>query len=106
MMDVLRILIAPLAWLAAFSAVYGLQAILCAAPPEGTLAGISMSRVLLGLAFAAALALQGVLLAVLLSRRFGARGGFVRTVSITGGIVGLVATLWTFFPVLALPLCR
>jgi len=60
----------------------------------------------IGLAFAAALALQGVLLAVLLSRRVGSRGGFVRTVSITGGIVGLVATLWTFFPVLALPLCR
>lgn len=106
MMDLLRILVAPLAWLAAFSAVYGMQAILCATPPEGTVAGLPMSRFLLVLAFAAALLMQVALLVLLLSRRFGANRGFVRTVSIGGGLVGVVATVWTLFPVLALPLCR
>jgi len=105
-MDLLRILVAPLAWLAAFSAIYGLQAVLCAAPPEGMVAGVSMSRVMLVLAFAAALLVQAVLLVLLLSRRFGAKRGFVRTVSIGGGLVGLAATVWTLFPILALPLCR
>ena len=106
MMDLLRILVAPLAWLAAFSAIYGLQAVLCAAPPEGMVAGVSMPRVVLVLAFAAALLVQAGLLVLLLSRRFGANRGFVRTVSIGGGLVGLAATVWTLFPILALPLCR
>ena len=106
MMDLLRILVAPVVWLAAFSAVYGLQGVLCAAPPEGTVAGLPMARVLLALSFAAALLVQVALLVLLLSRRFGASRCFVRTVSLGGGLVGVVATVWTLFPVLALPLCQ
>ncbi len=106
MIDPLRILVAPVVWLAAFSAVYGLQGVLCAAPPEGTVAGLPMARVLLALSFAAALLVQVALLVLLLSRRFGASRGFVRTVSLGGGLVGVVATVWTLFPVLALPLCQ
>lgn len=99
MMDLLRILVSPVAWLASFSAVYGLLGILCATTTPWT-------HVLLIAAFGLAVLLQIALLAMLRSRRFGAQTGFVRHVSLTGGWVGLVATVWTLLPVLATTACR
>lgn len=99
MMDILRILVSPVTWLASFSAVYGLLGILCA-----TMA--PWADILLIVAFVLSVLLQVALLAMLRSRRFGAKTGFVRHVSLASGWVGLVATVWTLFPVLATTACR
>jgi len=103
--DLLRILAAPVAWLAAFSAVYGLHGILCEAGPAGTLLGLPAKSALLGLAFGLAVLLQLALLALLHAPRFDPGPGFTRTLSRAGGWVGLVATLWTLFPTLATSTC-
>lgn len=99
MMDILRILVSPVAWLASFSAVYGLLGILCAT-------NAPLMRILLIAAFGLAVLLQIALLAMLRSRRFGAGPAFVRHVSLTGGWVGLVATVWTLLPILATTACQ
>lgn len=100
MSDLLRILLSPLAWLALFCAVYGLHGLLCAWEDGRTWRGA-----VLGLAYAVAVLVQLALLAALHSARFGAGPDFVRAVSRAGGWVGLVATGWTLFPVLATTSC-
>lgn len=98
MSDLLRILIAPLVWLAAFSAVYGLQAVLCAH-------AATSARPVLMAAFGVAVLVQVALLAALCAPRFAAGSAFVRFVSRAAGWTGLVATVWTLLPVVAAPLC-
>jgi hypothetical protein len=105
MTDLLRLLISPIVWLAAFSAVYGLHGLLCELSFDGTVLGRPWSRLMLVGAFALALFLQIGLLAALYSRKFGAESGFARSVSRTSGWVGLVATIWTLFPTLAISTC-
>jgi len=110
MRDVLRILISPVVWLASFSAVYALHGFVCALDPDVSdfgVSGIGVSwiRIVLVAAFLVAAALQIVLLALLYSPRFGAAPGFARSVSLAGGWVGLVATVWTLFPTLATSTC-
>lgn len=106
MSDLARILVAPLAWLAAFSAVYGLSGLLCAGVgPSGTVLGWPARRVVLAAAFLAVVLMQGALLRLLYSARYGAPPGFTRTVSRAGGWVGLVASLWTLFPTLTTSAC-
>lgn len=107
MMDLARILIGLFAWLGAFSAVYGLHGIACGFGwAEIDIWGISLLRLALTAAWLAAIALLAVILAGLYSRRFGSSSGFVRGVSITTGWVGLVATLWSLFPVVATSSCQ
>lgn len=106
MSDLLRILAAPAAWLASFSAIYGLHGLLCGLPVEAAAPGaIEGSRLLLIGAAALALGLQAVLLALLHAPRFDPGSGFVRFVSRTTGWVGLVATGWTMLPILAASSC-
>jgi len=105
MTDLLRILVSPVAWLATFSAVYGLHGLLCEAAPAGAVLGMSWSRLLLVAAFALATLLQAGLLAMLYSARFGSAPGFARTVSLASGWVGLLSTLWTLLPTLAISTC-
>lgn len=105
MKDLLRILVAPLAWLAAFSAVYGLHGVLCATGLDGSAPGPQGSRFALVLAFVLAVLLQVGLLVLLYSSRFGAAPGFVRVVSWTSGWVGLAATGWSLFPTLVASTC-
>ncbi|MEJ8570707.1 hypothetical protein [Microbaculum marinum] len=105
MTDLLRILISPVVWLAAFSAVYGLHGVLCEISIDGTGYSRAWARPMLVGAFALALLVQMGLLALLYSTSFQARPGFARTVSRTSGWVGLVATIWTLFPTLAVTAC-
>ena len=106
MIDLLRILIAPLAWLAAFSGVYGLHGLGCElAWPEVPLWSLSLLRVALLAAWAAAVLVQIGLLLGLRSARFGSDSHFVRRTSVTLGWVGLIATLWTLQPVAATSTC-
>lgn len=105
--DVARILIGPLAWLACFSAIYGLLGIACAFGWASTGVGsLSHLRLALGAAWIAAILLQMAILAALYGARFGARPGFVQVVSRATGWIGLVATVWSLFPVVASSSCQ
>ncbi len=107
MTDIVRILIAPLVWLASFSAVYGLHGLACAFGwNETALWGIPLLRLVLTAGWLGAIAVQGVILAGLYSQRFASPSGFVRGVSLMTGWTGLVATLWSIFPVVATSSCQ
>lgn len=106
MTSLLRILASPLLWLASFSAIYGLQGLLCAAETKGWgLASVEPSVVVLGAAWFAAISLQVMLLWALRSRRYGTQSDFVRWVSLATGWTGLVATIWTLFPIVTTSTC-
>ncbi|MBU2958350.1 hypothetical protein Q4511_15200 [Paracoccus sp. 1_MG-2023] len=94
--SVLRIALPLTAWLACFSAIYGLNAWLCAAG----LPGAAGRGVLIG-AVLAALSLQVALLVWV--ARSPASG--LRAVATTLAIVALVGTAWTLLPGLMLTRC-
>ena len=100
MIDVLRILVAPLVWLAAFSGVYGLHGLGCVLGwTEVDVLALSLFRTALLGAWGFAVLLQIGLLLALRFERFGSPSPFVRRTSVALGWVGLVATLWTLHPV-------
>jgi hypothetical protein len=105
MIDLLRILISPLVWLASFSAVYGLHGALCGQEVAGMVLGFPLSRLLLIAAYAVAVLLQIVLLVMHFHGRLAAAPGFVRFVSLATGWTGLVAAVWTLFPVVVTTSC-
>lgn len=105
MKDVLRILVSPVIWLAAFSAVYGLHGVLCSMTIDATMFGVSWARVVLILAFIAAVLLQAGILIMLHSARYAASSGFARRVSRASGWTGFAATIWTLSPTLAASTC-
>lgn len=106
MTSVLSILVSPLLWLALFSGIYGLQGLSCELDLDTTtFAGISAARALLGAAWLAAIALQATLLAALHADRFSPEGAFVRWISRATGWTGLVAMIWTLFPVAVTSSC-
>lgn len=104
MTELLRILLAPLVWLVSFSAIYGLHGLLCEIA-MGSFAELPMQRVVLLAAFLLAVALQITILWMLYQPRFAAPAGLLRFVSRAGGWTGLVATVWTLFPIVALSTC-
>lgn len=106
MRDVLRILCGPLAWLAAFSAVYGLHGLICGHGVQGEVVGaMSLQRVLMVSAWLASILLLGGLLWGLYSPRFASSSSFVTGVSRATGWVGLVATVWTLSPTVVTTYC-
>jgi hypothetical protein len=96
MTDVLRLFGPLLLWLASFSAIYGLQGVLCA---QG------WDRAFLLPVWMLAVALQVATLVVLSTERFGADAGFVRWVSLALATVSLVAVIWTLAPIAFLSAC-
>jgi len=105
MTDILRILIAPLVWLAAFSSIYGLHGIICAHDVAGGTFGGAQPRAILVGAYGFAILMQVALIIVLYSQRLTSRSGFVRFVSRATGWVGLVATVWSLLPVVVTTYC-
>lgn len=106
MKDVLRILAAPLLWLASFSAVYGLHGLICEHGIDGEVFGLlSLQRVLMATAWLLAIAAQVVVLWGLHAPRFASPSSFVSFVSRGTGWVGLVAAVWTLFPAVATTYC-
>ena len=102
MTDVLRIAVPLTLWLAGFSAVYGLQGLVCSSRwPEG---GPGPRAVLLAAA-AAAVALQICLLLALRSPRYGSPSPFARRLSVTLAVAAVVAAVWTLVPVATTSIC-
>lgn len=104
MTDVLRILVSPLAWLAAFSAVYGLHGSICGYGLTGTVFGVALPGLLLGAGYALAILAQLALLAAHYAWPHPS-SDLVRFVSRAGGWTGLVATIWTLLPVVSITTC-
>lgn len=106
MRDVLRILAAPLLWLASFTAVYGLHGLICGHGIDGEMFGLmSLQRVLMATAWLLAIGAQTTLLWALHAPRFASPSPFVGFVSRGTGWVGLVAAVWTLFPAVATTYC-
>jgi len=105
MTDLIRILIAPLVWLAAFSAIYGLHGLICGHGIEGAALGLPMPRLLLIMAYTVAVLLQAILLAALYHPRLASSSNFVSFVSHATGWTGLVATGWSLLPVVMTSYC-
>lgn len=104
MSDLLRLLLAPLFWLAAFSGVYGLHGLICA-PHSDLLARLDVgpAPLVLPAAWVAALAvLTGILAAIY---RWPSRSDILQRSSIILGWTSLAAMVWTLFPVLFSPVC-
>lgn len=106
MRDLLRILIAPLVWLASFSAVYGLHGLICGHGIDGSIFGVvSVPRALMAVAYGLAILIQAVLLLGLHAARLGSPSPFVTFVSRATGWVGLVAAVWTLLPTVTTTYC-
>ncbi|MDO9607922.1 MAG: hypothetical protein Q7J26_05320 [Brevundimonas sp.] len=106
MKDIIRILIAPLVWLASFSAVYALHGLICGHGIDGTVFGfLSLPRMLMGAAYGAAVLVQLGLIWGLHSERFSSPTPFVRFVSRATGWVGLVAAIWSLLPTVTTTYC-
>lgn len=96
MSDILRLFGPLVLWLASFSAVYGVQGLSCAQGWNNTPAII---------AWAIAIGLQTALFLVLRSGRFGMRPGPQRWASLAIGVIGVIAVIWTLFPIIVLQAC-
>jgi len=104
MRDLLRILIAPLVWLAAFSAVYALQGFGCAIGlNEATLAGLPLLRAGLILAWALTIAtLVGIYIWL---ERTSPTLDWTSRISRITACVAIVASIWALFPVTFTSIC-
>lgn len=106
MKDLASMLVGPLAWLSLFTLVYGLHGLLCGLGLGGAeMFGQPMLRLVLVLAWLAAIGLQAAILAVLYSSSFTVSSAFVGHVSRLTAWVGLVATVWTLAPIAATTPC-
>jgi hypothetical protein len=104
--DIIRILIAPLVWLASFSAVYGLHGLICGHGIDGMVFGvIAVPRLLLVGAYGLSILIQVGLVWALHSRRFSSPSPFVRFVSRATGWVGLVSAVWALLPTVTTTYC-
>ena len=102
MTDILRISIPVSVWIAAFSAVYGLEGVICS--DLWTAAGLSLGQGRSAL-IAAAIALQVVMLVILRGPRFASSLPWVQRLATILGCVALVATVWSLMPVVTTSLC-
>lgn len=103
MNDILRISLPLTVWIAAFSAVYGLEGIVCS---DGWIAagfGPGHGRAALIAAWTAAIALQVVLIIRL--RKPSPSLPWVQRVGTILAVAALVATVWSLMPVVTASLC-
>ncbi|MBV0891412.1 hypothetical protein KTN05_06030 [Paracoccus sp. Z118] len=105
MNDILRISVPLTVWIAAFSAVYGLQGIVCSDHWGAAGLGLSAARAALVAAWLVAIAIQLGLLLVLQTPRYASPSRWVRWVSVALGIVALISTVWTLLPVVMTSVC-
>lgn len=105
MTDILRISVPLTFWLAAFSAVYGLQGLVCS--ERWTQAGLDLAagRAALLVLWGLVIAVQAALLLALRSPRLASPRRFVQGTSLALAAVALVAAVWTLMPVATTSLC-
>jgi hypothetical protein len=105
MTDILRISLPLTVWIAAFSAVYGLEGVVCS--DLWTAAGLSLGqgRAALVASWITAIALQAIVLVGLRTPRFGSSVLWVQRISTILACVALVATAWSLMPVVTTSLC-
>ena len=108
MNDVIRLSLPLTIWLISFSAVYGLQGIVCSSSWSKTpgIAGLGWGRLVLLAAFVIATVVQTATLAALWRTRFDDSTGFMRWMTLTLAVAGLVAVFWTLLPVAVLSICN
>lgn len=105
MTDILRISVPLTVWLAAFSAVYGLQGLICSPRWAEASLGLDIGRIALIAAWLLSIALQVAFLLALRSPRFASPSRFMQGTSLALALAALVATVWTFLPVATTSLC-
>ncbi|MFZ3582491.1 hypothetical protein ACOI1H_10015 [Loktanella sp. DJP18] len=104
MTDILRLSLPLTVWLASFSAIYGLQGLICSDRwPETD--GFAIGRTALLFAWLLAGSIQTALLVGLRSQRYASPSAFVRQVSLILAVAALVATVWTLLPVVVTSAC-
>ena len=104
MSDILRLSLPLTLWLASFSAIYGLQGVICSPYWPGL--GLGHGRIALIACGAVALALQIGLLFCLRRSPLRARLPWVHRLTTILAAVAIVATIWTVMPVLVVSVCR
>jgi hypothetical protein len=92
-------------WLGLFSAVYGLEGLVCSDRWVEMGFGREAGRVALLAAWTSAIALQLLLLFGLRSRRFASPSVFGQGISLALAGAALLATVWTLLPVAMNSLC-
>jgi hypothetical protein len=106
MIELLRVTIPMFAWIALFSAVYGLHGVTCAARwSQIDVGGASLFRLALTAAFLLALLAQSILLVALYASRLRSASPFIFDVSVILAVAALAATGWSLFPTLVLSAC-
>lgn len=105
MRDILRLSIPLTVWIAAFSAAYGLEGVVCSDNWTGAGLSLAQGRATLIAAWVTAIAAQAGLLLALGTRRFASPSSFIQAVGLSLAVVALVATVWTLFPVAVIGVC-
>lgn len=105
MTDILRISIPVTVWIAAFSAVYGLEGVICSDLWRGAGLSLGQGRGALVAAWVAAIALQVGLLVALRRPRLRSSLPWVQRLAMILCCVALVATVWSLMPVVTTSLC-
>lgn len=105
MKEIMRLSLPLTLWLIGFSALYGLQAVICAQGWQDLLGpgGMVWGRWALMAGAAGVVLIQGAALLFLIATK--PAPGLMRTASLGLAVVALVATVWTLLP-LTLPLCQ
>lgn len=105
MNDITRLSLPLTVWIAAFSAVYGLEGVVCSDRWAGAGLTLGQGRMALIAAWAVAVGLQLALLAGLRNPRLASGLPWVQRVSTILAWVALVATVWSLMPVVTTSLC-
>jgi hypothetical protein len=100
MIEILRLSLPLTVWLTAFSALYAVQGLSCSRHWSGDVD----ARVVLIVAWGFAIVLQAVILTAVSFRPSPSR--MVQRVAMALAVTALVATVWTFLPVLTVTACR
>lgn len=105
MSDILRISIPITIWIAAFSAIYGVEGAVCSPHWGGAGLNLRQGRLMLLGAWALAIAAQVVAI-VVLRGRFASPHPWTRRLSVLMAVVALVATIWGMAPIVLTSLCQ
>ena len=105
MTDILRISVPLTVWIAAFSAVYGLEGVICSELWRAAGLSVGQGRIALVAAWVLAIALQVALLAALRRPRLASSLPWVQRLAMILGCVALVATAWSLMPVVTTSAC-